>query len=373
MSAISSISEMSSSQALLSSPEAELSSDALLSLPEAIKGEEILKDVRGSVRSYEHIIPTSEMGPFTIDLVISGEGFKKYGARFLKYVKHHILLIKSRMAATFINKGIRNTKATDYLVLNYSVSKVGEGECGEISHAVGIKAFKAKLPEVFILILISSTSTNRHMLPIFGKGVEQELEQAIKNDDFSTKNSIEVKENLKSGMILDGLLFTKPIAARDIRKCPELFNYLTVSKIDKVEATIRFKKLTEDGLDDCLKKADVMHAQIVQLLPSVPTLSPFEEAIKKHELPICATELEKRFPGTEWKKNDKAQTIWCEGTKEQTEEIAAYLKKHGIEAKASATKNKTHIVMITNPNYDLIEKLPPLSQKKEEKKNEKDC
>jgi hypothetical protein len=254
----------------------------LLSSPEAIKGAEILAETRKEIQSYEHIIPTLEMGPFTEALVMKGKGFVKFGDRFLKYVEHHLTLIRIREAAKLALVDLKTNTFMDHSSCSLAVGKMGVGECGEITQSICTKAVKAKLPEVFSLFFTAEDPHKNHSFSIFGKGVKKQIHDNI--DTFSKGKVIEFIEKLTCGIILDGTLLTKPIAAKDVRQCPEFIKYLKFNSIAVLHSPVQFASTVK--MDECIAMAEKVRAKMVEILPTIPTDQSFQEALNIYKFAV---------------------------------------------------------------------------------------
>jgi hypothetical protein len=341
------------------------SSHKLLSTPEAIRGAEILNATLQEVQRSGWISIKGVTDSAIIPLALSGEGFKKYGARFFKVVKQDIFLDRVQKAILRATSELE-LPLKDPLYVYLATSKLGIWKCGEITNTIGVKASAAKLPDVVAFYLKQSNGPNYHNFILFGKGVEKELQTYL---PFYRKfnNLVEFLEMFKSGIILDGTALTKPLAARDVRQCEEFLSHIKGLSIDKIESQTLFARFVPD-MDQYLAQAEKLRKRIIEILPTMPKRNEIPDL---HEASICAEVLENRIPGTKWSKNAKEKKIWFQGTEEQVKEIAEFLKAHCIKAsEPSLAKSGKWVVILTNPNFDQIDCLPSFEQWKNKKKAE---
>jgi hypothetical protein len=215
---------------------------------------------------------------------------------------------------------------------------------------------------------VLSPSTHNHLFVMIGKKVDL-LKDVEKNRPAITRGDyvLDILQNFGSQVIVDGFLHNKVIAAKDVMHCDELVSYFKAINITKFHLG-RAMECTEEEAAEAFKQAEIIYSLALTILPNVPPQHPeSHKAIQENEPHYCAELLGDKIPNTKWSKNAKAQKVWFEGTEDKAKEIAEYLNAHGIQATVAATAKSTHLAMIANPDFDLIEKLPPFEQWLKEK------
>lgn len=335
-----------------------------------VKAKSALDDIQG-IQTSEKIIPRRLF--IVCPRVLTDDYFTKYGDRpLLKYIKLLDRTSVIRAVAIKARDRLSNIKYED-VSRTLAVAKFGIGKCDEIAWSVVMKARKLGIKNLFIIcaecppLLPTFKSSANHGFAVFGEGVKEALAKCKSKEGYN-QNLLTILEKLKGATILDGYLHPAPISAERVRECADFVKYIEALNITKIVKVIDVDDyLKEPNADSTVcNDAERIYNLTKEVLPRVPH-SPSPD-ILKHQPRICADFLTDKIPDTKWSKNADKQKIWFEGTEEKAIQIAKYLKANGVDASEPAlAKTGNWLVIVSNPDFDLIEKLPPFEKGKEEK------
>jgi hypothetical protein len=337
--------------------------DPLLSTPEAVKAQGILDEVSSTIQTSEKIIP-ARLLPTCFPAEFPTY-FKQFGAKFLQFLKHNEYYMRVRTAVERIAlvSGVKS-----YDVQNLAITRFNVAVCSDLSTLIRLKAKLAGIKNLWLVDARNAENAEiNHAFLLIGKKVNSEMnknEKAIKRKE----NVIDIVKTVKSGIIVDGFLLSKVFAAKDVMRCDDFVNFLNARKIVKINSAYQQDDITKEEIEKAFAEADRLYSIAKKLLPDIPSHNALiREAIQENEPHYCAELLGDKIPNTKWSKNATKQKVWFEGTEDKAKEIAEYLNAHGIQATVGATAKSTHLAMIDNPDYNLIEKLPPFEQWLKEK------
>jgi hypothetical protein len=332
----------------------------LLSSPEAIKLQKILDEVWSTIETVEKILP-ARLLPFSLPEEFS-KNFTKFGGRFLKLLKHIEYGDRIRAAVARAGESLGFTKGH---MKALATSRFNIGECQEITTLIRFKAHLAGIKTVCMLVPMNPFALNKvnHSFLMVGKEIEEAFEKK------PPERGDRIFEILKksNGLVIDGLLHNKVITAKDVVHCHDIVSYYKAREITQYLDGGKSTSTIEEAAA-CMEQAERIYLEACKILSQIPPQDQdVHTAILENEPGFCADLLKDKIPDTKWSKNAAQQKVWFEGTEDKAKEIAEYLNAHGIKATVAATARSTHLAMIENPDYNLIEKLPPFEQWQKEK------
>jgi hypothetical protein len=331
---------------------------ALLSSSDAIKAQVILHESQ-TIQTSEKIIPKCELGTCTIEMVESGSGFATLGqARFLKMLKFQERIKRVREA---VNRAIKLVTGKPlflcYAQRALTAVRFGIGECMEISMHLRIKAWLAGIRGLYDVSCENpDDSSINHTFTIFGKEIAKEVKAAGK------RSALDALERLPSAVVLDGFLLDRLIAAKNVKQVSKFADYFKAQGITVINIEAFNPK--ESDVASLLKEVDEVFEKAKEILSTLPSQSPeISKQIKANEPRICASHLERLIPDTKWKRNAEKQIVWLETIEDKANEIAGYLNANGVGALVKGEKSGPFVVIIANPDYEKMEKLPAFNAK----------
>lgn len=336
--------------------------DPLLSSPEAIKLQKILDEVWSTIKTVEKILPARLLA-FSLPEEFS-QNFTKFGGRFLKLLKHIEYADRIRAAVARAGESLGFTKG-HFKAL--AMSRFNIGECQEITTLIRFKAHLAGIKTVCMMVPINPFALHKanHSFLMVGKEIEDAFEKRppLRGDKIF---DILKKSN---GLVIDGLLHNKVITAKEAVHCQDIVSYYKARGITQYFDGGKSTSTIEEAAA-CMEQAERVYVEACKILSQIPPQNQdVHTAILENEPHYCADLLKDKIPNTKWSKNAAQQKVWFEGAEDKVKEIAEYLNAHGIKATVAPTARSTHLAMIENPNYNLIEKLPLFDQWVKEKES----